>query len=568
MRKYFVWTNLLSIGFIIPFFGAPDAVAATVGNGSIITLKNGGTGDCLSVTGSSAGGGAKAQGQACSSSSFQQWKAVADANGAYQLINVGSGLCLDDPGASTATGTAIQQWGCGGGAWQKWQFKDAANGYANITSVASGLYLDEDPGSSTGAVHQWTATGNTNQQWMVTSGSGSTSTGPIGFGAGTTGGAGGPVVTVTKAADLASALCATASNGVCTDSAPRIIRISGILNFRNTEGTRTELGCTYSANSCSVNGKSEQILNYANYCSGKSTHNITYDAAGKTPLLVGSNKTVIGVGVNSGIMGKGLALHGGVSNIIIRNLSLTDMNDGVIWAADAITMDNASQVWIDHNYFARIGRQMIVAGWGPAKNVDISGNYFDGTSDYGHWCNGRAYWTMLLNGANQTITLAGNRFHNTSGRGPETGKPSSAASTGIIHIVNNYYDSTEYFTGGLSSTNVVSILVEGNYYAQGDYFFPIMDTTANKTDTNSNWNFAPVSGNIARANNTCNSVLGRDCVANVDDNGKASDFLLNPTVMSNIQGSGSAVQAIKSVIPADPSTVANQTFGPQANIGQ
>jgi hypothetical protein len=57
-------------------------------------------------------------------------------------------------------------------------------------------------------------------------------------------------------------------------------------------------------------------------------------------------------------------------------------------------------------------------------------------------------------------------------------------------------------------------------------------------------------------------------IANADDNGKALDFFLNPTVLSNIQRSSSAVQAIKSVILADLSTVANQEFGPQANIGQ
>ena len=37
---------------------------------------------------------------------------------------------------------------------------------------------------------------------------------------------------------------------------------------------------------------------------------------------------------------------------------------------------------------------MIVAGWGPARNVTISGNHFDGTTEYGHFCNGRSCWVV------------------------------------------------------------------------------------------------------------------------------------------------------------------------------
>lgn len=564
-KRNVVIVNSLSMCLLALSMSVSFAKGADVNDGSIVTLKNGWTGHCLAVpsTSSGGGGGAKAQGQPCDeSSSFQKWKVMAAADGTYQLMNVGSGFCLADPSSSTAVGTVMQQRQCGTRTWQEWQLTGTANGYFSITSAASSLYLDEDPSNS--AVHQWSFTGGTNQQWLAKASS--QKGGPIGFGAGTTGGQGGAVVTVADWRALASALCATSSNGVCTDSTPRIIRVEGMIDFRGTEGRKTQLGCTYSSSQTSPTGKLDKILAVLGYCNGRKTYNITFDAAGTTPLLVGSNKTLIGLGANSGLVGKGVMITGGVSNVIVRNLTISDINDGVIWAGDAITVTNASKVWIDHNYIARIGRQMIVTGWDTAQNVTISGNYFDGTSDYGYWGNGKSYWTLLLNAANQTITLAGNRFHNTGGRGPETGKPPLAASTGVIHIVNNYYDSTEYFSGGLSGTNVVSILLEGNYYAKGDYFFPIMDTTPNKTDLNSNWNFAPIDGNIERANKTCLAVLGRACVSNADLNGRASDFLLNPAVMSNIQKEHSAAQAIQSVIPGDPSSVPNGTFGPQANI--
>lgn len=556
----------------------PSATLSTASgptSGSVVTLNGVRAGGCLGVQDSGAGNGAKVKIQACTGSAFQQWKATKDSAGDFELVNVGSGMCMDIPGATATQGAEIQLWGCSGGAWQKWKFNNDNAGHYYITSKSNGLALDEDLRSNSAAVVQWAYLGGTNQQWVVKGGNavpnndvvvpGANQTGPIGFGAGTTGGAGGKVVTVTSAKDLAAALCATSSGGQCTDTTPRVIRISGVLDFRGAEGRKTELGCTYAANKCSVNGKTEQILDFGTYCSGKDKYDITYDFAGKTPLLVGSNKTLIGVGAASGIKGKGLALRGGVSNVIIRNLSITDINDGVIWAGDAITIDNASKVWIDHNYFARIGRQHIVAGWGTAQNVSISDNFFDGTTDHGHWCNGRAYWIMLLVAENQSITLSGNRIHNTSGRSPDVGKSSSVKNGGIVHLVNNYYDSN-YFTGGLTGHDGVATLLEGNYYSKGDYFFPIMDTTANKTDTHSNQNFAPVAGNSATANKTCASVLGRNCAINHDTNGKDADFLLNPTTMATIQASSSAVKAIKSVTPEDASKIPNRKFGPQADI--
>ena len=560
------------------------ALAAGAGpaSDSVFILKSVSDGSCLGVKESSTASGAKVKVQRCSASPFQRWKAVVDGAGDYQLVNVGSGLCLDLPGASTARGTSIQQWGCGNGvAWQTWRFNADAQGRYAITSKASGLALDKDIYSTTGNVLQWTYAGTDNQQWIVGATTPPTSpppagpVGAVGFGAGTTGGAGAEVVTVTAADQLASALCATTSNdGYCTDSTPRVIRISGLLDFRGTSGTTTAPGCVYSDRNCSANGKSERILDYAGYCSGRKTFPITFDTAGtyEHALVVGSNKTVIGVGAGSGIVGKGLALKGGVSNIIIRNLSFTDINDGVVWAGDAITIDNASRIWIANNHFARIARHMLVAGWGPARNVTISGNHFDGTTEYGHFCNGRSYWVMLLVGEEQTITIAGNRIHSASGRSPELGAPAGKQG-GVVHLVNNYYDN-DYWQGGLTGSNSVAALVEGNYYAKGDALFPVFDNTKDKTDTNSNWNFVPVAGNLARANASCSSILGRNCAVNVDNNITDNKdawgnpvFLLNPAAMSRIQGFSGAANAIKSVTPVDAATVPNLKFGPQADIG-
>lgn len=78
------------------------------------------------------------------------------------------------------------------------------------------------------------------------------SDGPVGFGAATTGGQGGNVVTVTTPAELTASI---------TGDVAKIIRISGVIDCRNTEGLTTEAGCTYINNACSYNGKQEKILN-------------------------------------------------------------------------------------------------------------------------------------------------------------------------------------------------------------------------------------------------------------------------------------------------------------------
>jgi pectate lyase len=384
---------------------------------------------------------------------------------------------------------------------------------------------------------------------------------PVGFGSGTTGGEGGEVVTVTTPDELKAALCNTFVGSACTDTARRIIRLSSVIDFRNTEGSQTSVGCTSSNNACTVNGKREQLLNTQGQCSGKPMYDIAYDAAGTTPLRVGSNKTLIGIGANAGIKGKGLMIAGGMSNVIVRNLSITDINDGVVWAGDAITIDNASRVWIDHNHIARIGRQMLVTGWGTAANVTVSNNVFDGTTEYGHYCDGRHYWVMLLVAENQSITLIGNKIFNTSGRSPELGKQSTAASGGTVHIVDNLYESN--YNMGIRTSDDVLSFIEGNDFKTSDlYFMPIL-----KSAESNNKIYAPLDETVGSANVDCQNALGRNCVSNYTTK-PTSNFIFNAAVMPSIQGSSALSTGIGSVRPFAHAAVAARVAsraGPQAD---
>jgi len=214
---------------------------------------------------------------------------------------------------------------------------------------------------------------------------------PQGFGRNVTGGAGGEVVRVHTRDELVHALCASRSGNRCTDATRRIIEVpSQVFDFTGTEGTRSEAGCV--VKQCGAGTLSEHILNRQNWCGTKPLFDIPYDVAGTTPLLVGSNKTVIGIGPGATLRGKGIALRDGVRNVIVRNLTITDLNPQIVWGGDAITLDDADGVWIDHNRIARIGRQMLVTGFGKAANVTFSWNELDGRTPYSATCDGAHYW--------------------------------------------------------------------------------------------------------------------------------------------------------------------------------
>lgn len=329
---------------------------------------------------------------------------------------------------------------------------------------------------------------------------------------------------------LQQALCSTVSSSskTCVDNTKKTIKINGIIDFTNIDGQSIQKGCVYSNNQCIDIKGQEKILDVQYYCNGKSLINININIAGQKPLLVGSNKTIIGVSKHSGVKGKGLLLRGG-SNIIIKNINITDINEQVIWGGDAITVDNASNVLIDHNYFARIGRQFVVTGWGSARNVVISNNNFDGKTGYGHYCDNRHYWNFLFLGSNQTITLKQNWIHDTSGRAPELGQSNSASGLGLVHIINNLYQSNYYM--GVRTSNKVLAFVEANDFDNTNnlngHFRPIFKESADDLI------FAPYSNNLAQANTYCSSKIGRSCIANIYSNYTPNDsFELNSNALS------------------------------------
>ncbi|KAL0934034.1 pectin lyase F-1-like protein 2 [Colletotrichum truncatum] len=270
---------------------------------------------------------------------------------------------------------------------------------------------------------------------------------PFGFASGTTGGGNAAPVYPQNNQQLVNYL---------TDNQPRVIMIDRTFDFLQTEGSTSGRCCRL--NTCN-NGNQPQTY-IGDTCDGGTWVSCTWWNAPKNPIDVKSNKSLVGVGTKGVIRGKAFRLRGGVSNIIIQNIHFTELNPQYVWGGDAITLDGADRVWIDHNKFSLTGRQMIVSGWGAAGKVTISDNEFDGRTSWSVSCNNKHYWGLLLIGANDFYTIAGNWLHDLSGRAPHLGTGDS--SSNVVHVVNNYFQNIDGHA--LDIQGNAWALIEGNYF--------------------------------------------------------------------------------------------------------
>jgi pectate lyase len=219
----------------------------------------------------------------------------------------------------------------------------------------------------------------------------------------TTGGAGGPTVTVTSPSAFLSEIAATG---------PRTVRVQGMLSV----------------------------------------------PAGMHE--VSSDKTIVGIGSGSGINGGGLNIGlaiddditsppaNAVHNVIVRNMVFQGAND------DSVNVQMFSHhVWLDHNEFrpATDGSLDIKRG---SDYVTVSWNRFastDKTSLLGHDDGNAAQDTGRLR-----VTYHNNWFDSTNQRNPRV------RFGNVVHVLNNYYSSVDDY--GVASTENAAVLVEGNSF--------------------------------------------------------------------------------------------------------
>ncbi|MFI1067508.1 pectinesterase family protein [Streptomyces spororaveus] len=281
-------------------------------------------------------------------------------------------------------------------------------------------------------------------------------------GSGTTGGAAADaahVFTVSTRAELVRALSAGPAG------APRIIRVKGLIHADADDSGKPQscadhaAGTGYSLDSY-LKAYDPAVWGRAKVPSGAQEHArraAQARQAARMVFTVPARTTVIGVpGTGAGITGGSLVVKN-ADNVIIRNLSLTDVRDCFPqwdptdgstgnWnsAYDAVSLRGATHVWVDHNSFSdaphpdsanpvRFGREYQVHDGA----LDITNASDLVTVGYNSFSNHDK--TMLIGSSDKDTKLRVTLHHNVF-RGIVQRAP--LARVGQIHLYDNSYDTT------------------------------------------------------------------------------------------------------------------------------
>ncbi len=221
---------------------------------------------------------------------------------------------------------------------------------------------------------------------------------------GTTGGAGGKVVTVTDQASLAKYAAA---------GEPYIIRVSGAIDVE-------PFG---------------------------------------SDIVVTSNKTIIGVGDTGEIVHGELHLDPGTHNVVIRNLTIRDSYvegdwDGKTQDFDAIQMDTVDHVWIDHNRFTHMGDGLLDIRK-DSQYITVSYNQFTHHN--------KAFGIGWTSNVQTQITIDHNWFTGTKQRNPSADN-CAYAHLYNNYLSAQVADGDPVWTYGNWSRGHTKMVIENSYY--------------------------------------------------------------------------------------------------------
>ncbi|MFI8189541.1 pectinesterase family protein [Streptomyces sp. NPDC085946] len=185
---------------------------------------------------------------------------------------------------------------------------------------------------------------------------------------------------------------------------------------------------------------------------------ITMSPAGKE-IKVASDKTIVGSGTAGHIVGGGFFLGQGVHNVIIRNLTIRDAYQGV-WNDkehdfDAVQMDGAHHVWIDHNDLRHMADGLIDVRK-DSTYVTVSWNKLSQ--------NNKTFGIGWTENVTTDITIHHNWFRETEQRNPSTDNAAHA------HLYNNFLEDVPNTDIGSSYGNYArgkTAMVLENSYFQG-----------------------------------------------------------------------------------------------------
>lgn len=187
-------------------------------------------------------------------------------------------------------------------------------------------------------------------------------------------------------------------------------------------------------------------------------------------IKVQSNKTIVGSGTSGHIVGGGFFLGSGVHNVIIRNLTIRDAYQG-IWNDkehdfDAIQMDGAHHVWIDHNDLRHMADGLIDVRK-DSTYVTVSWNKLSQDN--------KAFGIGWTENVVTDITIHHNWIRETEQRNPSTDNAAHA------HLYNNFLedvaDTDIKSSYGNYSRGATKMVLENSYF-QGVNNPVIKDSTA------------------------------------------------------------------------------------------
>ncbi|MFE6618689.1 pectinesterase family protein [Streptomyces sp. NPDC057740] len=176
-------------------------------------------------------------------------------------------------------------------------------------------------------------------------------------------------------------------------------------------------------------------------------------------IVVASDKTIVGVGDTGEIVHGELHLNPGTSNVIIRNLTIRDSYvegdwDGKTTDFDAIQMDTVDHVWIDHNRFTHMGDGLLDIRK-DSRYITVSYNQFTNHN--------KAFGIGWTTNVQTEITIDHNWFTGTKQRNPSADN-CAYAHLYNNYVSAQVADGDPTWTYGNWSRGRTRMVIENGYY--------------------------------------------------------------------------------------------------------
>ena len=168
-------------------------------------------------------------------------------------------------------------------------------------------------------------------------------------------------------------------------------------------------------------------------------------------LRVGSNKTIVGLGRGAQLRGVSLEFSG-ASNVIVRNVALYDVNYMMGEAGDALSLEDSSDIWIDHVTTKWISDDFASLRLGTT-DVTLSWMRFDGVTEAA--C--RKFHQLAASVTDASVT-----FHHCFFDNVESHSPRVDDSLSRVHLFNNLFSGNVGYA--VNAVCNAQVLLEANTF--------------------------------------------------------------------------------------------------------